>query len=198
MCLLGNICKSSCVAREFRVFLIEFGFAKVGSNGEPIFDEEMLRRNLNVNMMEISVDSSKTRACGRMEVSFHNFYLPLPSLSAATSSHIYTGIFGSNTAEECAPVPGELLQRATAEEMARLHFDFLQRVLNTPARFCCVKEREWPCTIGMKIYKVAWVMRSLRAISTIALLPSHPTPMTCQGSISCLRLTAAWVAMGRT
>ena len=81
---------------NFKIFLIKFGFSGVGGDGEPIFDEEMKRRILNVDETEISLNGSKTRAGRRPEVSFHDPHLPLPSLSSAKSSHSCTGIFGSN------------------------------------------------------------------------------------------------------
>jgi hypothetical protein len=47
---------------NFRGFLIEFGFAMIGSNGELVILEEMLRWMVNVNETEISVDGSKMNA----------------------------------------------------------------------------------------------------------------------------------------
>ena len=110
---------------NFKIFLIEFGFAAVGSNGEPIFDKEMKRWILNVDKTEISVNRSKTRAGGRPEVSFHDPHLPLPSLSLEKSSHSCTGIFGSNAAGECVPVHWQLPPSATSEERERLRFGLL-------------------------------------------------------------------------
>jgi hypothetical protein len=68
---------------NFKIFLIKFGFSGIGGDGEPIFDEEMKRRILNIDETEISLDGSKTRAGGRPEVSFHDPHLPVPSLSSA-------------------------------------------------------------------------------------------------------------------
>ncbi len=110
---------------NFKIFLIEFRFSGVGDNGEPIFDEEMKRRILNVDETEISLDGSKTRAGGRPEVSFHDPHLPLTSLSLAKSSHSCTGIFGINATGECVPVHWQLPPSATSEERERLRFEFL-------------------------------------------------------------------------
>ena len=70
---------------NFKVFLIEFGFAIVGCDGEPIFDEETMHQILNLDAMDISVDGSKTIVGGRPEVSFHDPHLPMPSLTSAKS-----------------------------------------------------------------------------------------------------------------
>jgi hypothetical protein len=70
---------------NFKVFLIEFGFAIVGCNGEPVFDEKTMHQILNLDVMNISVDGSKTIVGGRPEVSFHNPHLPMPSLTSAKS-----------------------------------------------------------------------------------------------------------------
>ncbi len=72
---------------NFEVFLIEFGFAIVGCDGEPIFDEKMVHQILNLDAMDTSVNGSKTIVGGRPEVSFHNPHLPMPSLTSAKSLH---------------------------------------------------------------------------------------------------------------
>ncbi len=59
--------------------MIEFGFAGIGDDGEPIFDKEIKHWILNVEKTEISVNRSKTRAGGRLEVSFRDPHLPLPN-----------------------------------------------------------------------------------------------------------------------
>jgi hypothetical protein len=110
---------------NFKIFLIEFGFATLGGNGEPIFDKEMKHRILNVDETEISVDRNKTRAGRRPEVSFHDPHLPLPSLSLAKSSHSCTGILGSNAPGECVPVDWQLPSSVTSEERERLCFKFM-------------------------------------------------------------------------
>jgi hypothetical protein len=89
---------------NFKVFLTEFGFAIVGCDGEPVYDEEGMRQILNIDKMHISVKGSNMVVGGRPEVSLHNPHLPLPSLSFAKSLHSCTGIFGSNNAGEGVPV----------------------------------------------------------------------------------------------
>jgi hypothetical protein len=59
----------------FKVFLIEFGFAIVGYDGEPVFDEKTMHQILNFDAMDISVNGSKTIVGGRPEVSFHDPHL---------------------------------------------------------------------------------------------------------------------------
>jgi hypothetical protein len=120
---------------NFKVFLIEFGFAVVGCDGEMVFDKEMMRWILNIDATDIFVGGSKMMAGGRLEVSFHDPHLPLPSLSSAKSLHSCTGILGSNAAGECVPVQWQLPLSATAEGRARLYFKFLRHVLNMRGRF---------------------------------------------------------------
>ncbi len=38
---------------NFKVFLIEFGFAIVGCNGEPVFDEKTMNQILNVAGLDV-------------------------------------------------------------------------------------------------------------------------------------------------
>jgi hypothetical protein len=63
---------------NFKVFLIEFGFAVVGCDGEPVFDEKTMHQILNLDTIDISVNWSKTIVCGRPEVSFHDPHPPMP------------------------------------------------------------------------------------------------------------------------
>ncbi len=72
---------------NFKVFLIEFGFAVVGCDGEPVFDEKTIHQILNFDAMVVSVNGSKTIVGGRPKVSFHNPQLPMPSLTSAKSLH---------------------------------------------------------------------------------------------------------------
>jgi hypothetical protein len=72
---------------SFMVFLIEFGFAIIGYNGEPVFDEKTMHQILNLDALYISVNGSKTIVGGRPELSFHNPHLPMPSLTSAKSLH---------------------------------------------------------------------------------------------------------------
>ncbi len=67
--------------------MIEFRFAIVGCNGEPVFDEKMMHQILNLDAMDISVNRSKKIVGGRPEVSFHDPHLPILSLTSAKSLH---------------------------------------------------------------------------------------------------------------
>ncbi len=134
---------------NFRAFLIEFDFAGVGDDGEPTFTKVHLRRIMNVDETEISLDASNTRAGGRPAVSFHDPHLPLTSRSTAKSLLACTGIFGSSAAGECVPPHFQLPTSATAEEREKIRFEFLTHTLDTRGRFGCTEERIWPCKIGM-------------------------------------------------
>jgi hypothetical protein len=72
---------------NFKVFLIEVGFAIVGCDGEPVFDEKTMHQILNLDVMDIYVNGSKTIVGGRPEVSFHDPHLPMTSLTSAKSLH---------------------------------------------------------------------------------------------------------------
>jgi hypothetical protein len=134
---------------SFKAFLVEFGFATIGSDGRLEMSEEMLRWILNVDETEVSLDGSKTIAGGRPAVSFHDPHFPLTQRPAAKSSLSCTGIFGSNAAGECMPIHWQLPTAATAEEREKLRFNFLRHVRSTRGRFGYGEERVWPCTIGL-------------------------------------------------
>jgi hypothetical protein len=134
---------------SFKAFLIEFGFATIGSNGRLVISEAMLRRIANVDETEVSLDGSKTNAGGRSAVSFHDPHFPLTQRPAAKSSLSCTGIFGSNAAGECVPIHWQLPTAVTTEDREKLWFDFLRHVSSTRGRFGCEEERVWPCMIGL-------------------------------------------------
>ena len=69
--------------KNFRAFLLEKGFAREGGEGEEelVFEESQLRRIINVDETEISLDGSKTNSGGRRPISFYNPNLPMASRS---------------------------------------------------------------------------------------------------------------------
>ncbi len=134
---------------SFKAFLIEFGFATIGSNGRLVISEAMLRRIANVDKTKVLLDGSKTNAGGRPAVSFHDPHFPLTQRPAAKSSLSCTGIFGSNAAGECVPIHWQLPTAVMTEDREKLWLDFLCHVSSTRGRFGCEEERVWPCMIGL-------------------------------------------------
>jgi hypothetical protein len=68
---------------NFKLFFIEFNFARVENNGELDTDEETLRWIVNVNKTEAAINESKTRAGSRPAMSYHDPHFPLPSRTTA-------------------------------------------------------------------------------------------------------------------
>jgi hypothetical protein len=116
---------------SFKAFLIEFGFATIGSDGRLLIMEATMRRIVNVDETEVSLDGSKTNAGGRPAVSFHDPHFPLTQRPAAKSSLSCTGIFGSNAAGGGVPIHWQLPTAATSEDREKLRFDFLRHVSST-------------------------------------------------------------------
>jgi hypothetical protein len=106
---------------NFRAFLIEFDFASIGDDGaELTFTEAQLRRIMNVDKTEVSLDASNTRAGGRPAMSFHDPHFPLTSRSTAKLLLACTGIFGSSAAGECVPPHFQFPTSATAKEREKI------------------------------------------------------------------------------
>jgi hypothetical protein len=61
----------------FRAFLRKFEFTCEGMDGELSFDNATMRRIININETEISLDGSKTGANGRSAVSFYDPHCPI-------------------------------------------------------------------------------------------------------------------------
>jgi hypothetical protein len=116
---------------SFKAFLIEFGFATIGSDGRLLIMEATMRQIVNVDETEVSLDGSKTNAGGRPAVSFHDPHFPLTQRPAAKSSLSCTGIFGSNAAGGGVPIHWQLPTAATSEDREKLRFDFLRHVSST-------------------------------------------------------------------
>ena len=125
---------------SFKAFLIEFGFATIGSDGRLVILEAMLCRIANVDETEVSLDGSKTNAGGRPAVSFHDPHFPLTQRPAVKSSLSCTSNFGSNAAGECVPIHWQLPTAATTKDCKKLRFDFLRHVSSTHGRFGCKEE----------------------------------------------------------
>ncbi len=169
---------------NFQDFLAAFDFSGIGDDGELMFMEEQLRQIQNVDKTEISVDGSKTRAGGRLGVSFHDPHLPLTSRSVEKSLLACMGIFGSSAAGECVPLHFQLPTSAMAEEREKIRYDFLIHTLDTRGRFGCAEERIWPCTIGLN-EKGGMTDDEFESTSTIASPPSTPILRTRQANASC-------------
>ncbi len=91
---------------NFKVFLIEFGFAIVGCDGEPVFNEKTMHQILNLDAMNISVNGSKKIVGGRREVSFHDPHLPMQSLTSAKSLHSSLAFFEVTLQDSVCLCPG--------------------------------------------------------------------------------------------
>jgi hypothetical protein len=109
----------------FKEFLLKFGFATLDDNtGELIFSPEMLRRIINVDETEASLDRSNTQAGGRTAMSYRDPHLPQIMKSVAKSSFECTAIFGSSPAGELVPIHFQLPTSATSAEREKLRYDF--------------------------------------------------------------------------
>ena len=109
----------------WRKFLLKYEFTTVGPDGdELLFELDQLRRILNVDEIEISLDGSSSRVGGRPAVTFYDPHLPMASRSAAKSSLSCTSIFGSSAARECIPPHWQLPTAATLADREKVQLDF--------------------------------------------------------------------------
>ena len=163
--------------KNFQVFLVKFGFCEVNSDEDLTFTEEPKHRVLNVDKTEISLNMSKTRAGGRLVVSFHDPHLPLTSRSVSKSSLACTGIFGSSAAGKCKPLHFQLPTSVMAKEREKIQYEFLIHILDTRGKFGCTEERSWLCMIGMN-KKGGMTDKEFENTSTTTLSLSTPTLKT--------------------
>ncbi len=182
---------------NFKVFLIELGFAVAGCDGEPVFDEKMIHQILNLDAMDISVNRSKTIVGGRPEVSFHDPHLPMPSLTSAKSLHSSLAFLEVTPQDSVCMCTGSYRSAWRQKKGRGFASSSCVMCLTHMAGLDVRSRGNGRAPLGWMI-KGAWTIRSLSAILTIALFPSPPTLRTCQGSVSCSRLTAAAVEIGRT
>ncbi len=132
----------------WRKFLLTYGFATVGPDGDQLlFEPDQLRRILNVDESEISLDGSSSMAGGKPAVIFYDPHLPMVSRSAAKSSLSCTGIFGSSAAGECIPPHWQLPTAATSADREKVRLDFFQHFRKTSGRFGWPEKKEFPATI---------------------------------------------------
>ncbi len=179
---------------NLKVFLIEFGFAIVGCNREPVFNEKTMHQILNLDAMDISVNRSKMIVGGRPEVSFHNPHLPMPSLTSAKSLHSSL-VFLEVTSQDSVCLCTGSYHWAWWQKKGRGFASSSCTMCSTHVAGLDVRSRGNGCAPLGWMGKGAWTMRSLSAILTIALFPSSLTLRTRQESVSCSRLTVAAVAI---
>ncbi len=147
--------------------------------------------------MDISVNGSKMIVGGRPEVSFHNPYLPMPSLTSAKSLDSSLAFLEVTLQDSVCLCTGSYLW-AQGQKKGRDFASSSCTTCSTHVAGLDVRSRGNGCALLGWMRKGAWTMRSLSAILTIALLPSSLTLRTHQGSVSCSRLRAAVVEIGKS
>ena len=133
---------------NWKICLVEYGFASQDEDGNLVFTEAQLRRILNLDETEVSLDGTNTSAGGRQSVIFVDPNLPLCTRSASKSSRHMTAICGSNAAGEILPHHYQLVSEATEEARKRTNVAFLTYQQDTISQFGWDAPMPRPCTIG--------------------------------------------------
>ncbi len=180
-----------------RSFWLNLDLLLLDVMGSKFLMRRQCTRYKNSVAMDISVNGSKTIVDGRPEVSFHNPHLPMPSLTSAKSLHSSLAFLEVTLQDSVCLCTGSY-RWAQQQKKGRGFASSSCVTCSTPVASLDVRSRGNGCAPLGWMGKGAWTMRSSSAILSIALFPSSPTLRTCQGSVSCSRLTAAAIEISGT
>ena len=139
---------------KWRQRLEELGFGYTDDDGKFVIPEDQLRRILNLDETNLSVDGSNQRRGGRPAVAFVNPSLPRLGEQVPKSGYSLTLITGSTAAGEALPPHFQFATRATDPARIKIRFDaprYTKRVRGTFGNRDSdgnLRERIWPCTFA--------------------------------------------------
>ena len=135
--------------------LIELGFARekeagdVGVKGELVFFDGQLKRIINFDETDGSIDDTTGQRGGRPPMTFHAPDLAGGATAVNKSGYSSTIICGSNAAGEPLPPHFQLKTMAQTNEKQRMSVEWFASTKNIIAQFGHQSERELSCTFGM-------------------------------------------------
>lgn len=134
--------------------LIELGFgrgkeAKDEVDGEVVFFAGQLRRILNMDETDGSIDDTTGQRGGRPPMTFHCPDVCGGATAVNKSGYSATIICGSNAEGEPLPAHFQLKSLAQTAERQRMSVDWFTHTKKVMGRFGHVSRRSLPCTFGM-------------------------------------------------
>ncbi len=115
--------------------MVDYGFATVNTNGELVFDIEMMKRILNLDETCMSLDKGNGNRGGRPTVTYYD--VRFPQLGKATSKSALTTMMigGSNAAGEPIPPHFQFQTSAQTPDAEALCIECIRYMLNVQAAF---------------------------------------------------------------
>jgi hypothetical protein len=98
---------------SWEVFLVNYGFATVNTNGELLFDIEMMKQILNLDQTCMSLDGGNGNRGGRPTVTY--YALRFPQLGKATSKSALTTTMIGGRYDAGEPIPPHFQFQTSAQ-----------------------------------------------------------------------------------
>jgi hypothetical protein len=130
--------------------LVELGFARpktdedVGVIGELVFDDEQLRRIINMDETDGSIDDTTGQRGGRPAMVFHSSDVSAGATAVNKSGYSSTIICGSNAFGEPLPQHFQLKTTAQTAEKEKMSIEWFAHARDTIAQFGNDLKRRWP------------------------------------------------------
>lgn len=163
----------------FKDLCVDLGFARekgpneVNVEGELVFPPEQLRRILNVDETEGSIDDTTGKRGGRPSMTFHAPGVSGGATSVNKSGYSTTIICGSNAAGEPVPPHFQLKTLSQTNDRERISVDWFSYSKEVVAQFGHAAPKSFPCTFGMN-ERAGMNEVELEKYITNSILPLYP------------------------
>ena len=120
---------------SWEVFLVDYGFTTINTNGELVFDIEMMKQILNLDEECMLLDGGNGNQGGRPTVTYYDVRFPQLRKATSKSELTTTMIGGSNAAGEPIPPHFQFQTSAKTPDAEALHIECIHYMLNVQAVF---------------------------------------------------------------
>ena len=120
---------------SWEVFLVDYGFTTINTNGELVFDIEMMKQILNLDEECMLLDGGNGNQGGRPTVTYYDVRFPQLRKATSKSELTPTMIGGSNAAGEPIPPHFQFQTSAKTPDAEALHIECIHYMLNVQAVF---------------------------------------------------------------
>ena len=134
---------------SWEVFLVDYGFATVNTNGELVFDIEMIKRILNLDETCMLLDGGNGNRGGRPTVTYYDVCFPQLGKATSKSALTRTMIGGSNAAGEPIPPHFQFQRSAQTPDAKALRIECIRYMLNVQAAFGHEEVQSFPIPLGL-------------------------------------------------
>jgi len=134
---------------SWEVSLVDYGFATINTNGELLFDIEMMKRILNLDETCMSLDGGNGNRGGHPTVMYYDARFSQLGKATSKSALTTTMIGGSNAAGEPIPPHFQFQMSAQTPDAEALRIECIRYMHNVQAAFGHEEIQSFPISLGL-------------------------------------------------